>query len=345
MEEKKEDKVEPVADGQKPAASAETAASGQENGEGISLDANSEEEAKLAKADDAAKKAAMAQTGGLGGMVRRLILHVNIYLLLFLMIFVISIGIVMIGIQKNKKSNTTATIKSQPLNQETLNQLKTTDAKVGDAKQTLTIESNAIFSGKVLIRDSLDVAGSLKVGGALSLPGLSVSGSSTFDQIVANALSVSGNATIQGQLNVQKNLTTSGGATFGGAISAPSVAAQSLQLSGDLQITRHIDAGGGSPSKSDGSALGSGGTSSLSGTDTAGAITINTGGSPPPGCFVSITFSQRYSGTPHVVISPVGSGAAGLSFYTNRSNTGFSVCTTNSAPAGQSFGFDYIVMD
>jgi hypothetical protein len=120
---------------------------------------------------------------------------------------------------------------------------------------------------------------------------------------------------------------------------------QSLQLSGDLQITRHIDAGGGTPGKSDGTALGNGGTSSVSGTDTAGTVTINTGGSPSTGCFATITFTNRFSGTPHVVVTPVGSAAGGLNYYINRSASNFSICATNSAPAGQTFSFDYIVID
>lgn len=277
--------------------------------------------------------------------VQGLVSHLNIYLLLFILILVVTGAIIFIGIQRNKKADVSTTISTQPLTKETLEQLKGSEAKVGDPKQTLSIESNAIFTGKVLFRDSIDVAGTIKVGGALSLPGITVSGQSNFDQIQANKLSIAGDLNVQGQTTIQKNLTVSGGASFGGAISAPIVAAQGLQLSGDLQFTRHIDAGGGTPGKSNGSALGGGGTSSISGTDTAGTVTINTGGGPGPGCFATITFTQRFSGTPHVVVTPVGSAAAGLNFYVNRSSGDFSICTTNSAPGGQSFGFDYIVMD
>lgn len=280
-----------------------------------------------------------------GKRIRGLITHVNIYLLLFILIVVLSAGVVFVGIQRNKKELAPTTINTQPLSNETLDKLKDSDAKVGDPKQTLSVESNAIFSGKVLIRDSLDVAGAIKVGGSLSLPGISVSGTSNFDQIQANNLAIAGNTTIQGQLTVQKTITSSSGATFGGPISAPQITVQSFQVSGDLQIARHIDAGGGTPGKSDGSALGAGGTSSLSGTDTAGTLTINTGGSPAAGCFATVNFAVRFNGTPHVVITPVGSVGAGLNYYVTRNSSGFSVCTTNPAPAGQNFSFDYIVID
>jgi cytoskeletal protein CcmA (bactofilin family) len=307
------------------------------NSEGDSLEGGTETTAEPEKTNTPKRHS--------GNPIQRLIQHMNIYLLLFIFIIVLAGGIVMVGIQRNKKVAAPTTVNTQSLTAEELKKLTENEQKVGDPKSTLSIESNAIFSGKVLVRDSLDVAGTIKVGGSLSLPGISVSGQSTFDQIQANNLNITGNTTVQGQLNVQKGLTISGGATFGGPISAPQITIQSLQLSGDLQITRHIDAGGGTPGKSDGSALGSGGTASVSGTDTAGTITINTGGGPGAGCFVTINFTQKFNGTPHIVITPVGSGAASLDYYVNRSNSNFSVCTANAAGGGQSFSFDYVAID
>lgn len=292
-----------------------------------------------------AKAAASAPKQSVGNKIRGLISHVNIYVLLFIFIVVLAIGLVLIGIQKNKKIDAPTTINTQTLSADELKKLSESEQKIGDPKSTLSIESNAIFSGKVLVRDSLDVAGTIKVGGSLSLPGISVSGASTFDQVSANNLNITGNATIQGQLNIQKGITSSGGATFGGPISAPQITVQSLQLSGDLQITRHIDAGGGTPGKSDGSALGAGGSASVSGTDTAGTVNINTGGGAGAGCFVTINFVQRFSSTPHVVVTPVGVSAGSLNYYINRTNSNFSICTANAPPSGQGFAFDYVAID
>lgn len=278
-------------------------------------------------------------------IVQGLIGRINIYMLLFILIVVVVIGFTLVSVQRNKKEAAPTTIQTQPLTQDALNKLNASNSSVGDPKQTLSIESNAIFTGKVLIRDSLDVAGTIKVGGSLTLPGLTVSGTSSFDQLQANKITSAGDANIQGQLTVQKGLTTSGGASFGGPITAPQITVQSFQLSGDLQLQRHIDAGGGTPGKTDGGALGSGGTSSVSGTDTAGTITINTGGSPGVGCFITVTFAQKFNATPHIVITPVGASAGGLSYYITRTNGSFSVCSDNPAPAGASFGFDYIAID
>jgi hypothetical protein len=217
--------------------------------------------------------------------------------------------------------------------------------KVGDPKQILSVESNAVFAGRVLVRDGLEVAGPLKIGSPLTLPGLTVSGNSNFEKIQANDLQVSGNSTIQGQVNIQNNLNVSGAATIGGTLTASRLNIQTLLLNGDLQLNRHIDAGGGNPSKSDGPALGSGGTSSVSGTDTAGTVNINIGGGPIAGCFITVNFTQKFNGIPHVVITPIGSWAGGLTYYINRSGTNFSICSTTPAPAGQSFAFDYIAID
>lgn len=304
-----------------------------------SLESSSKEEPKTT--DDANVKKKVS----LGRRLVGAITHANLYLLVFVLIIVLSAGIVFVAYQRNKKESAPTTVTTTTLDSSTLNQLNSSDATVGDPKQTLTIESNAIFSGKVLVRDSLDVAGSLKVGGNLSLPGLAVSGAATFDQIQANTLVITGNASIQGQLSLQKGITSTGGATFGGTVSAPQLNVGSLQLSGDLQIVRHIDAGGATPGKADGTALGSGGTVSVSGTDTAGTVTINTGGSPGVGCFVTVSFTNKFSGTPHVIITPVGSAAAALNYYTSRTSSSFTICSTNAAPAGQTFSFDFIALD
>jgi len=293
------------------------------------------------KQEDKKEKKKRIGPGGLKGILARL----NIYLLLFILILLLAVFVVFIGMQRSKKELENPTIQTTPLTQEAIDRLNSSDASVGDPKQTLSVESNAIFSGAVLVKGSLDVAGAIKVGGELSLPSISVSGTSTFDQINANQLAVSGDTGIQGTLNVQNNLNVAGSATFNGPVSVPQLSVQSLVLEGDLAITRHIDAGGGTPGLTQGSALGGGGTASISGTDTAGTVAINTGSGPGAGCFATITFAVRFNQTPHVVITPVGSAAAGLNYYITRNTTSFQICTTNGAPGGSNFSFDYIAID
>lgn len=277
--------------------------------------------------------------------INALIARINIYLLMFIFIVVLAAIIVFVSVQRSRNEAIDISLPTQELTPEELEQLRGSDVRVGDPKQQLTIESTTIFSGKVLVKDSIDIAGSLRVGGELSLPGITVSGRSAFDQITGNELSIAGDASIQGQLNVQQNIAVTGGATFGGPVSVPLITIGGLNISNDLTFGRHLDAGGPTPGISTGTAVGGGGTASVSGTDTAGTLTVNTGGSPVAGCFATISFTQAFSGTPHITITPVGSAAAGINYYITRSTTHFSVCTTNSAPAGSSFSFDWLAID
>ncbi len=277
--------------------------------------------------------------------IQSIVSHINIYFLLFIFIVFVAAIVSYISFQQSKKAAEAPTISTTPLDPASLEDLQGSDAKVGDPKSTLSVEANTIFSGKVLVRDSLDVAGTIRVGGALSLPGITVSGTSSFDQIQANNLAISGDVGIQGQLTIQKGVTVTGGASFGGPLSAPSLVVDRFTLNADLQLNRHIDAGGPTPAKSDGNALGGGGTVAVSGTDTAGTISINTGGGPGAGCFATIRFATPYGGNPHVVATPIGLASATIAYYVTRSATEFSVCTATPPPAAASFAFDYIVID
>lgn len=273
---------------------------------------------------------------------------INIYLIIFILIFLLSMVLIFVLWRSSTKesASTDQTFGLEELSQESLDELKNKDTTVGDPKQTLTVSSNSIFNGRVLIRDSLDVAGTINVGGALSLPGITVSGVSNFGEVnIADNLTVGGETSVQGNLNVQQSLTVSGGASFGGTISASSINIQSLSLSNNLSLNGHIDAGGGIPGASAGGSIGSGGTVSASGSDTAGTITINTGSSASAGTLASITFAVAYNQTPHIVITPVGSSAASINYYVTRTTTGFNILAASVPPSNAAIVFDYIAID
>ncbi|HEX7368440.1 MAG TPA: hypothetical protein VF261_02180 [Candidatus Saccharimonadales bacterium] len=280
------------------------------------------------------------------GFLKRLFGRANIYLLLFVLILVVAGAVVVVAYLHSRSAQNNTNIASQTLSQSALKQLANSDVTVGGAQQTLNVQSNAVFAGQVLIRSNLAVAGKLQIGSSLSLAGIQVSGTSQFDQVqISKNLSVAGDAAIQGQLTVQKSLNVNGGGTFNGAVSATALTADSLQLNGDLILTHHISAGGVTPGRSNGGALGSGGTASVSGSDTSGSIAINTGSGAYAGCLVSLTFATPFHTTPHVIVTPVGSAAGNLGYYVNRSSTSFSVCTDNKPPDSATFGFDYMVLD
>jgi cytoskeletal protein CcmA (bactofilin family) len=275
----------------------------------------------------------------------RIISFANLYFIIFLVLILIGAGGIIFAVKFNDKNSTDQASKTDSLTDKQLTELKSNTTLVGDAQQTLDIQGNSIFEGQVLMRNNVDVAGSLKIGGSLSLPAITVGGSSTFGQIHVNdQLTVSGNTTLQGTLTVQKGLSVSGPVSFG-LISAATINATNLQLNGDFIVNRHISVNGGTPGRSGGTALGAGGTASISGTDTAGTVTINTGGGPPAGCFATINFTQRFNVTPHVIISPSNSSSSTLNYYTNRSATSFSVCTTSAPAASSTYLFDYMIID
>lgn len=272
--------------------------------------------------------------------------HMNIYLLLFLLLLLIGAIVVWVLVMRYRAEQPKVDdiIDSQTLSEEALKELANSSSTIGNSQQVLNVESNAVFSGALLVRRNLEVAGTIKVGGDISLPGLTVSGNSRFGQVTANALTIGGATNIQGPFTARQGMNVSGNSNFNGTVSASQISTNSLQLGGDLTLTRHVIAGGPIPNLSRGNALGSGGTASVSGSDSAGSVTINTGSSPAAGCFATITFVRAFANTPHVVVTPIGSGAAGLNYYVNRSTSNFSICTINPAGGGQSFGFDYMIM-
>lgn len=268
----------------------------------------------------------------------------NLYFLLFMFILLVAAGIIIVTYFQAKKKTST-TLKTQDLTQSTLQQLASSDASVGSAQQVLNIQSSAVFAGKVLVRDGLEVATNLRVGGTTALTSLDVNGTSQLQQVqIGKDLAVTGNAGIQGSLTVSKSLQVSGSGNFSGAVTAPQLTTNSFQLNGDLTLTHHIIAGGPSPSLNRGTALGGGGTASNSGSDTAGTVSINVGAGAGAGCFATINFAAKYNSTPHVLLTPVGSGSGTLDYYVNRSSSNFSICVS-SPPAPGAYGFDYFVVN
>lgn len=274
--------------------------------------------------------------------------RVNIYMLLFIFILAVSLVVIAVIFFKHRSESTAPaeSLTQQQLSTEALQELADSGVQVGDPKQVLSVQSNAVFAGTVLVKGELQVAGGLKIGGGgLTIPDVVVGGTAIINQVQAQNLAVAGNGAIQGQLTVQQNLSVNGSGSFNGAVTTPSLTTGKLQLSGDLVLTRHLVAGGSIPGRTNGGNLGTGGTSSISGSDTAGTVTINTGSGAAAGCMVTVIFSQAFSSTPHVNITPVGSGAASLGYYINRSTSNFSICTTNAPPSNQSFGFDYMALE
>lgn len=227
------------------------------------------------------------------------------------------------------QNNNKASLSEQNLSTAQLNNLASVTNTVGSSDQILTVQSSAIFSNQVLIRGQLQVAGQLQIA----------------QLAVDKNLSIAGNASIQGSLTVQSGMSVNGNGTFSGNISTPQLTTGALVLNGNLTLAHHLLISGSIPSRVTESATGSGGTTSVNGSDTAGTLTINTGSGPVAGCYETVTFATPFSGTPHMLLTPVGANSASLTYYVNRTSTNFSVCSVNAPQAGQTYTFDYFVID
>ena len=219
---------------------------------------------------------------------------------------------------------------------------------LGSAGQTLNIGANALFRGTAQVTGDLTIGGKLNANGPVTLSQLNITGTTAATGLnVGSNLNVTGNTTMQQSLSVAGLTSLAGGLNVGGAasfnsINASTLSVRTISISGPLTVS-HLATQGPTPTFVTGTSVGAGGTGSISGNDTAGTLNFNTGGGPPAGVLGTITFRAAYSGTPHVLLSPL-SGAAGSSnVYVTRTTGGFQVRTDSAPPAGSILSFDYFV--
>lgn len=277
--------------------------------------------------------------------VKKFFRKVNLYLLLFVLVAAVAGIVTIVSYLNSQKEAPAPSIEGQNLTTEALKQLANTDTSVGSASRTLTIQGNTIIGGQVLTRGNLNVAGNLQTGGSIQAPSITIADTANLGQTQINSLQVATNTAIQGSTTL-RDLNVAGTSSFSGPVTASQITASKLVLSGNaiLEIPNHLSFTGPSPARNiNTGVLGGGGSASVDGSDTSGTVNVNTGNGPTAGCFVTITFAQRYNKLPHVIVSPVGIAAGQTQYYVNRSPTSFSICTAIPAPANQAFAFDYFV--
>lgn len=290
---------------------------------------------------EAGKKSKVKKPSKLKTTLKRL----NLYFLLFLLLVVIAGAVTVVYYLNSKKQPVVPGIADQPLTQKALKELANKNASIGDASQTITIKGSAVINGQTLMRGNLNVAGNLQAGGSIQGSSLTISGKSNLSDTQISSLQVAQNIAIQGTTTT-KDLNVAGASTFSGALTASQISTSKLIISGDggLQITNHLTFTGPSPSRSiNGAALGSGGSASVSGSDTSGSVNINTGNNPAAGCFITLNFNKTFAKQPRVIISPIGQAAGRIDYYATRTTSNFSICTSTPSPAHQNFAFDYFI--
>lgn len=122
---------------------------------------------------------------------------------------------------------------------------------------------------------------------------------------------------------------------------------KSATVNGTLTVNGHIvsgNDGSGSTSASTGAGAGSSATVTIHGNDTTGTITVVVGSGPSAGILAKINFASGYSAAPHAIISPDNANGAAAQPFLSTSAGSLSVNTRATPVAGQTYIFDYIVV-
>lgn len=280
------------------------------------------------------------------GKLRRIFRRVNIYLMAFTILLVIAAAITVITWLYSQEQPPEAVIGTEQLSQEALQELASGDASVGNARQRLTIKGDTTIEGQTLLRSNLDVAGSIQSSERISAVDLIVSGTSNLSNTQIDQLQIAGNTNSQGDLTIGGGLSVAGATTLNGPTTASRITASELVLSGSgrLEVSNHVAFTGPTPRQNiNYGVLGAGSSASLNGSDTSGTINFNTGTGTSSGCMTTVMFSNAFTTTPRVVVTPVNAAGGNLNFYVTRDTSSFSICTNNAPAVGSAFSFDYFV--
>ena len=261
-------------------------------------------------------------------------------------------------VMKNQADAQDAAVKNGvTISGDVLDKLGVSRNPVGNAETQLTVGPNAIFNGKVTMAGDTTIGGQLTLNSKFSAGDASLAklqaGDTQVQQININGdgtvtnlnvrkdLQVAGLTRIQGQLTVNQlttinnNLNVAGSLAIGGSLSV-----RNFQVS-TLTVTGHLLSSGSAPGVSGGGGVGNNGMVSISGNDTSGTVAVNTGTGAGNGLLASVSFREKYTNTPHVVVTPIGRSVPGL--YINRTSSGFTISADGAmAPGG--YAFDYIIM-
>lgn len=252
---------------------------------------------------------------------------------------------------------------SVTLSSETLSTLGVTRSDVGDQAAELTIGPNTTFNGTITVAEQASFASELVLNNQLTgqtatFTGLTA-GDTAVDELNVNGdasittlnlrqdLNVAGATRLQGAVTIGQVLTVNGSLTVGanvavnGTLSVNNLQVNDLQLNSSLIVGGRIISTGSAPNVGPGGGVGSNGTVSISGNDTAGTVAVNIGVGGGNGMLAQVAFNQAYPSTPRVVVSTIGGPVPNM--YITRSAGGFTIYNTGALSTG-GYAFDYIVM-
>jgi hypothetical protein len=176
----------------------------------------------------------------------------------------------------------------------------------------------------ILQGSDLDISGSAVINGNAIVGGsLNVSGATTL-----TSLTVNGNAIFNGELTVQNitvaNITVNGKIVTGGEVPTAIVGI----AAGVEDALNNIAA----PEVT------------IEGNDTSGTITVVAGANTTAGDIAELTFDAPFTGIPRAVISAKNGESAALMVFNNTELDKLIISTMNAPIAGQTYQFDYIIV-
>lgn len=261
----------------------------------------------------------------------------------------INAGALTFLLKKQAKNDNLAKNGQVTISSEQLSKLGINRTTIGGAGVDLIVAPNAQFKGNLSVAGTTRLSGELILNskftgtdatllqlqaGKTQLSDLNVNGDGTIstlnlrkDLLVAGTTKIQGPVTINQLLTVVNSANVTGNLAVGGNLSVNKFSVQSLVVNG------HLLSSGSTPNVGPGgAALGSNGTVSISGNDTAGTIAVNTGVGASAGTLANVAFHTQYASLPRVVVTPVGIGAT--IYITNLTIGGFSVAVTSGLPPG-----------
>ena len=278
------------------------------------------------------------------------------------LILAVNAGVIGFIIKKQADSTPKVNNDQVTVSQSALSALGVNRNSVGDSGVQLVVGPSAKFNNEVQVGGDVSIAGALRLNskfsaseaslakleaGSTSVNDLNVNGAATASTLsLRSDLAVAGNTHFQGAvttsqlLTVNNNLNVTGSVAVGGVLSVNSFHAASLAVDSTITIGGHVITSGSAPGVSAGPGVGSNGTVSISGNDASGTVAVNTGVGAGGGIVANVTFRNKFSNIPHVVVTAVGPGATDV--YVFRTTTGFSIGVGSISLGGHAF--DYIVM-
>ncbi len=205
------------------------------------------------------------------------------------------------------------------------------------------IAAGAAASG-VNTTGGISIAGAIQGTSATLSGGLTVAGASLLNgSLTATGVALFKNtADSATAFQIQDSSST---VLFGADTTTGKITVRTLDVAFNLTVAGHIISGGSTPSIAADAAACTTPTVSVSGTDTAGVISVTTGtGCGTGGSLSTITFATPFGATPRVTLTPAGAGAAALSAYLDDASlttSSFNIGVTNAPVDATTYKWHY----